>query len=181
MALVKCADCGKEISDQAPACPHCGRPTAGPPRPAPPTPPPARNSAPGCGKAAVIVILVFLGLLVVLAVALSLSAPRRPVTAAQSAPSPSYAGIGREGRLYTGTSGPSVPVPVSREALGEMVSAGSDRVIAALVVGGGAFLVDRGTRVAVVDSAGPGGRKIRILEGPMVGRVGFVPEEWCRE
>ena len=27
MALVRCADCGKDRSDQAPACPHCGRPT----------------------------------------------------------------------------------------------------------------------------------------------------------
>jgi hypothetical protein len=28
MALVKCADCGKAVSDQAPACPICGRPMA---------------------------------------------------------------------------------------------------------------------------------------------------------
>ncbi len=28
MALVKCPDCGKEVSDQAPACPNCGRPIA---------------------------------------------------------------------------------------------------------------------------------------------------------
>lgn len=26
MALVKCPDCSKEVSDQAPACIHCGRP-----------------------------------------------------------------------------------------------------------------------------------------------------------
>ncbi len=26
MALLKCPDCKKEISDSAPACPHCGRP-----------------------------------------------------------------------------------------------------------------------------------------------------------
>jgi hypothetical protein len=26
MALVRCADCGKERSEQAPACPYCGRP-----------------------------------------------------------------------------------------------------------------------------------------------------------
>ena len=24
MALIKCPECGKEISDQAPSCPHCG-------------------------------------------------------------------------------------------------------------------------------------------------------------
>ena len=27
MALIKCPDCGKQISDQAQSCPECGRPT----------------------------------------------------------------------------------------------------------------------------------------------------------
>lgn len=27
MALITCPDCVKKISDQAPACPYCGRPT----------------------------------------------------------------------------------------------------------------------------------------------------------
>ena len=26
MSLITCEDCGTSISDQAPACPHCGRP-----------------------------------------------------------------------------------------------------------------------------------------------------------
>ena len=26
MALIKCSECGKKVSDQAPACPHCGNP-----------------------------------------------------------------------------------------------------------------------------------------------------------
>jgi len=26
MPLIICEDCGKEISDRAPACPHCGAP-----------------------------------------------------------------------------------------------------------------------------------------------------------
>ena len=26
MALIKCPECGKKVSDQAPACPHCGNP-----------------------------------------------------------------------------------------------------------------------------------------------------------
>lgn len=29
MALIKCAECGKEISDQAVACPGCGAPVSG--------------------------------------------------------------------------------------------------------------------------------------------------------
>lgn len=28
MALIQCPDCGKQISESAPACPHCGRPCA---------------------------------------------------------------------------------------------------------------------------------------------------------
>jgi zinc-ribbon domain len=35
MALVKCPDCGRDVSDSAPACPNCGRPNPGaaaPPR-----------------------------------------------------------------------------------------------------------------------------------------------------
>lgn len=33
MALIRCPDCGREVSDAAPACPQCGRPSA---QPAPP-------------------------------------------------------------------------------------------------------------------------------------------------
>jgi len=29
MALIKCGECGKEISDKAPACPGCGNPING--------------------------------------------------------------------------------------------------------------------------------------------------------
>lgn len=28
MALIKCPDCGKEVSNKAPVCPNCGRPIA---------------------------------------------------------------------------------------------------------------------------------------------------------
>lgn len=28
MALIKCSECGKDISSQAPACPNCGKPQA---------------------------------------------------------------------------------------------------------------------------------------------------------
>jgi hypothetical protein len=33
MPLVTCPDCGKEVSDQAPSCPSCGRPLAAPRQP----------------------------------------------------------------------------------------------------------------------------------------------------
>lgn len=28
MALINCSECGKEVSDKAAACPHCGNPIA---------------------------------------------------------------------------------------------------------------------------------------------------------
>jgi len=46
MALIKCPDCGSEVSDAAPACPKCGRPIAAPPpapRSAPAAAPPKKN------------------------------------------------------------------------------------------------------------------------------------------
>lgn len=43
MALIECAECGKEISDKAAACPHCGAPPAStnPPEPIKKKPPTA--------------------------------------------------------------------------------------------------------------------------------------------
>lgn len=38
MALVKCSECGKDVSDKAQTCPHCGNPMS-PVPPAPPMPP----------------------------------------------------------------------------------------------------------------------------------------------
>jgi hypothetical protein len=72
MALVICPDCGKQISDKAPACPNCGRPAMPQPAPQPvapqaevPLPPPKKKG--GCGTAFVILLLamVILGALVV--------------------------------------------------------------------------------------------------------------------
>ena len=45
MALIACGECGREISDKAAACPHCGAPMKAPVAPA--APGPHRNF--GCG------------------------------------------------------------------------------------------------------------------------------------
>jgi endogenous inhibitor of DNA gyrase (YacG/DUF329 family) len=63
MALIKCPDCGKDVSTEAAACPHCGRPIKlGTPAVAPPSPStykwtPGRL---GCAAAAIIALLFFL-------------------------------------------------------------------------------------------------------------------------
>lgn len=46
MAMISCYECGKEISSDAPACPHCGAP-----RRIPPPPPPPWNEQPGVRSA----------------------------------------------------------------------------------------------------------------------------------
>ena len=61
MALVKCPDCGREVSDQAPSCPNCGRPMAA--RRAPP-PPPAKKSSSWPAGCLILGFLGFCGLYV---------------------------------------------------------------------------------------------------------------------
>jgi hypothetical protein len=77
MALIECPDCHTHISDQAPACPHCGKPMgAGAAQPQfaqaaapPPPPPPAVAAKPkrrGCfigGCLSLLAVVVFLYLL----------------------------------------------------------------------------------------------------------------------
>lgn len=42
MALIRCPECTKEVSDKAPSCPHCGLPlNLEPPKPMPPISPPS--------------------------------------------------------------------------------------------------------------------------------------------
>jgi hypothetical protein len=43
MALIACSDCGREVSDRAPACPQCGAPIAAQAAP-------AQTTTPGLGK-----------------------------------------------------------------------------------------------------------------------------------
>lgn len=52
MALIPCKECGRQISETAPACPGCGAPGR------PPKPPPAKTS--GCAVVAAIFFAVFL-------------------------------------------------------------------------------------------------------------------------
>lgn len=54
VALIKCSECGKEISDQAPSCPGCGAPTA---KSVPPSAKEKRKTSP-VAWAALIAILV---------------------------------------------------------------------------------------------------------------------------
>ncbi len=76
MALIKCPDCGRDVSDAAPACPNCGRPTSIPrPIPSPPPLPPlgkVKETNPLAGakymKAFGIVVLWVVGVFFLLAI-----------------------------------------------------------------------------------------------------------------
>jgi len=47
MALIKCPDCGNDVSTAALACPHCGRPVSLESSARPGTPPPISEKKPG--------------------------------------------------------------------------------------------------------------------------------------
>ena len=55
MALIRCPECGREISSQAPACPSCGYPLQADGKPASPgTPPTALQSPHLWGRVAMV-------------------------------------------------------------------------------------------------------------------------------
>ena len=69
MALIKCTDCGNQISDLAPACPFCGRPASGQPRPSssvapPPLPSPKAGPSSWLGKFVVLIGLIVLFIMI---------------------------------------------------------------------------------------------------------------------
>lgn len=63
MALLKCIDCGREVSDAAPACPGCGRPAY---RLPPAYPPMQAGRGSGKGAVAIGAILCIVGFPLVL-------------------------------------------------------------------------------------------------------------------
>lgn len=70
MALIKCPDCGTDVSNAAPACPSCGRPIATTPPALPPQQPKKKSLGIGCIIALVVGLgaLAFLGLLAAIAI-----------------------------------------------------------------------------------------------------------------
>ena len=56
-----------------------------------------------------------------------------------------------------------------------MMSSGSDRALAVMVLNGSAFLVPQNTSVSLLGS-GFGVRKVLVIEGSMTGRTGWTPK-----
>jgi len=76
-------------------------------------------------------------------------------------------------------SAPMVPVAVSEAALDELFRASNDQAIAAIVLGGSAFLVAQRTEATEI-SGGLTKVEVRIVAGPMNGRTGWIPLEWLK-
>ncbi len=58
MALIECPECGREVSDKALACPHCGNPIAPAERP-PVVGRAVAKAAKGLGILLIILIIIF--------------------------------------------------------------------------------------------------------------------------
>jgi len=65
MALIKCKECGKDVSDKAAACPHCGAPVELPAAPAQPVPDAAQGTTKKKMNIWKIIVLVFVALMVI--------------------------------------------------------------------------------------------------------------------
>lgn len=198
MTLVKCSECGKEVSNQAAACPLCGNPLPhGQPKELPTlrsmlssrgkssfgshdTPHLAtdgqqkpwhqRSISPGAGC---FILVAIFGLVIGFAGWCAESGGRD--SRQPSAPS----GCSSNNCVVRApTGGEVVVLAVSKEALDEMISSGSDRAIAVMVLNGSAFLVPQNTPVSIVDRSF-GAKKVLVLEpGPTLGRTGWVLDEW---
>ena len=94
---------------------------------------------------------------------------------------PSHSGIsvGDQGRLAADTSGPDLVLAVNEQAYDEMVMAGDDRTLAVMVLNGSCFLAPKGTRVKVLDWK-TGARKVLVLDGPTIGREGWLPSKFVQ-
>ena len=78
MALIRCSECNKEVSDLASACPGCGAPVVKPANP-PPQPKSIGQKNVGCGT----LILVAIGLLILFVAFVNITNPEDPAVRAE--------------------------------------------------------------------------------------------------
>ena len=158
MALKKCLECGKEISDEAGKCPNCGKTQT-------------KRSTRSC---LVLIILLFI-------IFIAIPAIFNDLTGRKSTTSSSSVSVGKNGYLDSG--GELVPVASDEAAFDAWNSAivakdehGKVLLLASLRV----FAVPKGTKVLVIDMA-TFKRKVRILDGKKKGWSGWVAMEYVKE
>lgn len=90
--------------------------------------------------------------------------------------------VGENGYLRNGLD--NVLVSASREALSAITKASiahDDVGIEQVVASGQAFFVKAGTKVLIIDSPSMGVKEIRITDGTLAGKNGFVPMEFVKK
>jgi len=172
MALINCSECGKQVSDRAAACPHCGAPVAGK---AVDTAKGADDEKQSIGKTKIGCLPLFLVVIAVFVVWGALDNDSRRTTASnRSASQSASVGVGQDGRVVVDSGSVVVCVsPQAYERFVKMAVANDTLGMSNLTAQGGAFLVPSGTRVRVIDRRLER-REVRILEGPFAGRSGWV-------
>ena len=116
-----------------------------------------------------------IGLLILFSLALSMIHPKT-VTPDQCARTPH---IGDECQLNVDSSGSDVILAVNQEACHEMCTANSDHELAVMVLNGSCFFAPKGTRAKLLDW-GEGHFEVLVLDGPTIGRKGWVPDQFVQ-
>jgi hypothetical protein len=89
--------------------------------------------------------------------------------------------VGEQGRIASGAERVIAGVDVAAfDQVVKSQQAHDEAGVTALILSGRAFFVEEGTRVLVIDRSTTL-RKVRTLEGPAVGRAGWVPAEWVKK
>jgi hypothetical protein len=116
MALIKCTECGKEISDKAKTCPSCGAPVVTPKTK-------ATKALSGCLG---IIIVLSLALIVLLAI-VGKSSSGDAATAPATAPAKASSSATATARPVTPPKKPVVTVPPQQALFGKIVGAYAER------------------------------------------------------
>lgn len=163
MALLKCKECGNEISTKAESCPKCGAKTG---------PSKAGSTNIGCGA-------LILGAFIVVIFAGIFSPDDSTTTSTPTSSAPS-AHVGDD--VVLSVSSGDVVVCVSKEAYDKFVklAVAKDYLgMGQMEVAGQLFRVPSGTKAKIIDS-GFERRQVRIMEGASFGRAGWITESITR-
>ena len=193
MALVKCTECGNDVSTKAGACPRCGAPqadtTATPPLAAQnvaPTGPVTAAKKPSPVPGCLILIALVCGGIAAVRSCYGPTPPPSPPPRAERQPTsaPARASLNSqeqpECRINMTGSSKDVPVFPTEEGLKDYIDAyirGGEEAAAMAFRANRGFMVPTRTRCYRVD---PGvlRTKVRILEGEQSGATGWLPTEF---
>jgi hypothetical protein len=160
-----CSQCGSGIAEHAAFCSTCGKPTG------------FSKKAAGrsCLTNGVLAVVAVVGLLMLLAVLVTIgSSTDSPSSSPKPRLSPGY-----ESRISTGDSSSAI-AGVSKDDFEEIARSLriNDKIGAAnVMLQGRGFFINPGTRVLVLET-GIELVRVRVLEGPTIGRDGWVLRKW---